>query len=649
METKRSPFVLTKEITLIYEHNPYDVVTYFTKRPNGKTIIFPIFNYQKDSQYVDLIYPLAEKGYRIIAINLLNMGDRVLFFNYYFEVFHSLVSELYVKKIITSKDQIIIMGFGIGANLASYTNLNPIDQVKVSKIILISPINRYKSDYRISREIANFTIPTHIFYGQFDTVIDVGNKYSLFQNGRDNPNVTFSCYPATGHYLYYESSLSMDLESLYRNSDFDLLVGETRKNKIPFLPTKASLNDTFFKHLFNILEDIPNPKRVALLTDVSPLFVNGVEMVVKLLQKELDKLGYETYVVSLWKKHTDLALLPNDHFIPVLARYAKLVRGYKDLSLLENLNFHDNARMLTLFGFSYLHLHTEYSMGKIAVELSKLTNIKMPYSYHTLWKMYYENKFGKLAGDITYNAAHALLFKKVYKECPLILVPSLKSYDILKNDSHHKDVRIVPSPIDDDNFVLTREDRLKITELRNTYRLKGKKVIGYVGRVSTEKNITETIYYLSQVVNEIPNIMFMIVGVGDAVKQLQKYAKKLHVEDYIIYVGQVPNEELKLYYSLFDVFVTASNFETQGLTYFEAATIGTLILAKKDKAIEDVFEDGVNAFVYDGFYSWLERLEKALFNDNHLIVNAAKMSMKKYTKSKWAKKIASYYVELNKD
>ena len=99
--------------------------------------------------------------------------------------------------------------------------------------------------------------------------------------------------------------------------------------------------------------------------------------------------------------------------------------------------------------------------------------------------------------------------------------------------------------------------------------------------------------------------------------------------------------------SLFDVFVTASNFETQGLTYFEAACSGALILAKKDKAIEGVFEDGVNAYIYEDFYQWAERLEKALFKNNKKIVDKAKETMKQFTPDKWAKKIANIYIELN--
>ena len=128
---------------------------------------------------------------------------------------------------------------------------------------------------------------------------------------------------------------------------------------------------------------------------------------------------------------------------------------------------------------------------------------------------------------------------------------------------------------------------------------------------------------------------------------LKKTIKKLDIENNVIFVGEVDNSKLKYYYSLFDVFVTASNFETQGLTYFEAATCNTLILAKKDDALEGIFTDGVNAYIYEDFYQWVEKLEKALFSNNKKITDAAKETLKKYSPDKWAKQIVNIYQEIN--
>ena len=70
-------------------------------------------------------------------------------------------------------------------------------------------------------------------------------------------------------------------------------------------------------------------------------------------------------------------------------------------------------------------------------------------------------------------------------------------------------------------------------------------------------------------------------------------------------------------------------------------------LEKKDKAIENIFVDGENAFIYNDFYQWTERLEKALFADNRDIISNARKTVNKYSSDKWATKLVSMYKELN--
>ena len=627
------------------DHNPYQIHSYNDKGHNGKVIVFPVFHYEGDKQYFDLLNPFLKQDYHIVTIKFINKGDRVLFFNYYANIFTRILKYVFDEKIIKESEEFLVMGFGVGALLASYLQ-NSTYSEKIKKMILISPLNKYKDEYMISHDIFKFKIPTYIFFGQLDKVVTIESRYAMFEKGHLNKNVKFFTYPITDHYLYYENKLSTELEDEYRENFYDLILGESSRYKTSYLPDEIEYNELFFEHINAVLLDKPLPKRIGLLTDVFPLFTNGVSTVVNLLQKELTKLGYETYIIALWDKDVNLGQLPKE-YIPVFGSSVKFVKNHKELHLLKSFAFQRNARMLSTFGFDYLHLHTEYSMSQIALLLAKYTGIKMVYTYHTLWKLYYEHQFGKLIGDITYEAAKHLLFNRVYRECPLITVPSYKSYEILKEETEQKDIRVLPSSINPERFKITKDDYKYINNLIDAYKLQGKKVLGYVGRVSMEKNIFETLEFISHIKSEIPNLVFMIVGVGDALKALKKEIKKLDLEDNVIFVGQVDNEKLKYYYSLFDVFVTASNFETQGLTYFEAAISGTLILARNDKALEGIFEDGKNAYIYNDFDQWVNRIEKALFEDNHKIVNEAKNTMKKYLPDKWANTLLSYYKELN--
>lgn len=629
-----------KNVTLTFDHNAYNVNVITMNKKAKSIIVFPILHYQGDEQYAHLILPILEKGYKVITINLLNKGDRILFFNYYFDLFEDLFNQL-LKEHVFKDEEISLMGVGIGAYLVSRMNFA---NIKFERIICISPLNSYKSDYTISGNIKDFTHPTYFFFGQNDSINSVDSRSQIYIRGKNNKNVHFSTYSINGFYCYYNYVTATSLVKMYKNSNINPLFGDERKF---FLPGNPEMNERFFDHLFTYLQGKETPKRIGLMLDVFPLFVNGVGIVVELLQKELTKLGYETYIIALWPKEVDYSQLPNDSYIPVTASYVKWMKNHEQLKLIKSFTYIRNAKMLSTFGFSYLHLHTEYSMSGTALELSKITGIKLLYTYHTLWKRYYEHRYGRLLGDITYKAAKALLFKRIYKECSTITVPSKKSFEILQNETKNKDIRILPSPINMERFTFTKRDEKIVSVIKEQYKLSGKKVLGYVGRVSTEKNIIETIDYVSKIVKNIPNLVFMIVGTGDAETILHKYVKKKGLENNVIFAGFVPNNELKYYYRLFDAFVTASNFETQGLTHFEAAASNTLIIAKKDKAIENIFENNKNILIYDSYKEWVKCVEKSLFKDCSDIKKSAKEILKQYGQEKWAKKIVSIYKELN--
>ena len=644
MENRREKQPNTKNITLMFEHNPYETNIYAPKKSADKAIVFPTFNYQGDKQYIDLIRALVDRGYKVVTIKLLNFGDRVLFFNYYFTVFTNLLDDIIARKIV-NKEQIVLLGYGVSANLVAYTHSRLSDNIKIERIVLISPVNKYKSEYRISKEIASFKVPTYVFYGEFDKINSVSDRFALYETGKDNPNVHFACYAYTGYYLYYEGTLSMEMSKLYRNNNYDLLVGESKKNKNPFLPSELSYNELFFKHLTNFLQGKDNPKRIALITDTCPLLSNGAEDSLELLKKELDKLGYETYIVSLWKKYQEFNLLTGPTYVPVIARQVNIG---SDILVLAANHIKENAKMLAIFGFDYLHLHTEYSMSSIALELSKITGKKMVYTHHPLRQYYYDHNEGKLSKDSDIKSALSLCKNKLVKECPTLVFPSKKSYEVVKSKKHIPDGRIMPSAINVEEFGLDKEDHLLVRKLKNKYKLDDRKVLGYVGRVVVERNLVDILRYLSRMVKEIPNVVLMIVGLQDAESALSKMVKKLHLENYVIFVGPVEKSVLKFYYSLFDVMVIASSFDHLSCSYLMASLCGCPILAKEDEAIEGVYKDGENAYVYKDFYQWAERLEKALFYNNHQIVDNGKVLMKKYDSKLWAKKYLEIYTELNK-
>ena len=79
----------------------------------------------------------------------------------------------------------------------------------------------------------------------------------------------------------------------------------------------------------------------------------------------------------------------------------------------------------------------------------------------------------------------------------------------------------------------------------------------------------------------------------------------------ILFAGMIAHEKIPDYYAAGDIFVSASESESQGLTYIEAMASGLPLLCKKDDCLCNVVENGKNGFTWDSreeFYSHLDRL-----------------------------------------
>ena len=64
--------------------------------------------------------------------------------------------------------------------------------------------------------------------------------------------------------VHYKDILSVRLENVYRENNYDMYIGDPNKYRTSALPEIVVYNEQFLTHLFNELNDIPNKKRICL-------------------------------------------------------------------------------------------------------------------------------------------------------------------------------------------------------------------------------------------------------------------------------------------------------------------------------------------------------------------------------------------------
>ena len=149
---------------------------------------------------------------------------------------------------------------------------------------------------------------------------------------------------------------------------------------------------------------------------------------------------------------------------------------------------------------------------------------------------------------------------------------------------------------------------------------KENKVLVNVGRLAKEKNLAEILEYMKKM--DRKDLTLLLVGDGPYREELEKKTKEMELEGQVVFAGMIDPSEVGSYYQLGDVFVSASNSETQGLTYLEALASGIPALCRKDECLDGVITDGYNGFQYDSYEYFKIHLEYMLADEERRLVMA---------------------------
>lgn len=116
----------------------------------------------------------------------------------------------------------------------------------------------------------------------------------------------------------------------------------------------------------------------------------------------------------------------------------------------------------------------------------------------------------------------------------------------------------------------------------------------YVGRVDSEKKVNVVVDAFMWVLAKVPEAQLVVVGDGtDRIPLMNK------VKNYpnIHFLGRIVPPELYEVYRIGDVFVTASEIETQGIVLIEAAASGLPLVAVDAGAVGEICQDQKNGFL----------------------------------------------------
>lgn len=359
--------------------------------------------------------------------------------------------------------------------------------------------------------------------------------------------------------------------------------------------------------------------KILITTDWYKPIVNGVVTSVLNLKKELEERGHEVRVLTLSR---DYHSYEEDGVY-----YIKSVNLEKIYPNVRAVLPHQEAYIQELIQWNpdVVHSQCEFMTFSYAVKISRKCNCPLLHTYHTI----YEDYLHYLPGTFFQYTKGAALEKKmvakfskaVLKKTQQVIAPTKKVEELLKNYEVSEPISVIPTGIDLKRFqeVLSKEERNRRREALGIS--KDSKVLVSIGRLAKEKNLEEILIYFQKLIKEelTFKLKLLIIGDGPDRERLEGIAKTLQLQEKVIFTGMVTPEEVAQYYQLGDVFVCASNSETQGITYMEALASGIPALCRKDACLDSVITDGYNGFQYETYEFFKMHLQYILESEERRV------------------------------
>lgn len=118
-----------------------------------------------------------------------------------------------------------------------------------------------------------------------------------------------------------------------------------------------------------------------------------------------------------------------------------------------------------------------------------------------------------------------------------------------------------------------------------------------VARITREKGFDTMLTIFSDVLKEDPNWVWLVVGEGSYVAQMQEVVARECISRQVIFLGRVPREELAHYYSAADLFWLLSERESFGLVYAEAQSCGCPAIGYNRTGVVEAIENHKSGFL----------------------------------------------------
>lgn len=327
--------------------------------------------------------------------------------------------------------------------------------------------------------------------------------------------------------------------------------------------------------------------RVGLFNDSFPPYIDGVIQVVT------------NYAARMQQNYCDVTVVtPNhpqakDEYVFDVVRYPSFSAGKKIGYRVGNPFSPSAIRTLRDKNFDLLHIHAPFISSTMAARCNPGHKLPVVVTYHTKFEIDIKKRAGNIPLAVTTATAFVRHNLKMADE---IWTVSKGCGESLRNIGYDGPYHVMENGTD---FPYGKVSPALVDGLREKYNIRPDEfVFLFIGRMMWYKNvriILDTLNILKQ--QGMPLRAFMI-GSGYDLDDMRAYSEKIGLSQQVTFTGPIYDREyLRVFYSLADVFLFPSTYDTSGLVVREAAACDCPSLLVRDSCPAEGVSDGVDGFL----------------------------------------------------
>ena len=333
---------------------------------------------------------------------------------------------------------------------------------------------------------------------------------------------------------------------------------------------------------------MPDHLNICLMNDSFPPLLDGVANTVQNYADILTERGDKAIVVVPYYPNT-----VDDYDYPVL-RYPSLnttrLVGYRagypfSPATLEELERAD---------LDLIHTHCPFMSTAVARTLRERVDVPLIFTYHTKFDIDIRRA---VRGELLQTKAIQLLVSNI-SACDEVWAVSHGAGENLRSLGYQGDIVVMENGVDFPRGAAAPE---LVEEIRRRHRIPAEHpVYLFVGRLRWYKSVREILDGLRCLKEAGRDFTMVFVGKGDDQEEMEAYAAQLGLADSCRFVGPVyDREQLRGYYTMADLFLFPSSYDTFGLVVREAAACGTASILVRDSCAAEGAVDGENSFLVE--------------------------------------------------